>query len=250
MRLKDYRALLVGAASGIGRETALAFVHEGARVAVIDVNELEAIHAVELLEGEGGNVTFVKADVACEPQLREAILAAASFLGGVDVLAQFVGVQRAGTVEGFPTEDWERVFAVNVRSQFLGAKYTIPFLRQSERGVIINMASAAGIKGGPGLTAYAASKGAVIAFTRALAAELAPSIRVNSVSPGWIDTPFNQPAIEFMHGLERVNAIVRDTVPLRRQGVPKEVAPCFVFLACEDCAYITGQNIVVDGGRL
>lgn len=250
MRLKNYKTLLIGAASGIGRQTALAYAREGARVAIVDINEREGFHTVQLIEDEGGAAQFIAGDVTHDDQLHHAIVTAEVFLGGVDVLANFAGLQRAGIVENFSVKDWEEIFTVNVRSQFLAAKYALPFLRQSAHGSIINMASIAGIKGGPGLTAYSASKGAIIAFTRALAAELAPKIRVNSVSPGWIDTPFNQAAIDFMHGIDRLNKFVSQTVPLQRQGVPQEIAPAFVFLASEDASYMTGHSLVIDGGLL
>jgi len=113
------------------------------------------------------------------------------------------------------------------------------------------MSSIAGLKGGPGMTAYSASKGAVVAFTKALAAELAPdNIRVNCVCPGWIDTPFNQPAIEFMGGREEQEEMVQQTVPLQRQGIPAEIAPGILYLASDASSYMTGKELVIDGGLL
>lgn len=113
----------------------------------------------------------------------------------------------------------------------------------------MNVASIAGLKGGPGMTAYSASKGAIIAFTKALAAELGPEgIRVNSVCPGWIDTPFNQPAIDFMGGREKQEHIVTQTVPMGRQGIPDEIAPGIAYLASDASSYMTGQTLVIDGG--
>jgi dihydroanticapsin dehydrogenase len=113
------------------------------------------------------------------------------------------------------------------------------------------MSSIAGLKGGPGMTAYSASKGAVVAFTKALAAELAPdNIRVNCVCPGWIDTPFNQPAIEFMGGREEQEEMVQQTVPLQRQGIPEEIAPGILYLASDASSYMTGKELVIDGGLL
>jgi dihydroanticapsin dehydrogenase len=138
---------------------------------------------------------------------------------------------------------------VNPRSCFLGAKYGLPFLVQRGGGVIVNVASLAGLKGGPGMTAYSASKGAIIAFTKALAAELAPAnIRVNAMCPGWIDTPFNQPAIDFMGGREVQDRVVEQIVPLGRQGVPEEIATGMLFLASDASSYMTGQALVIDGG--
>ena len=115
----------------------------------------------------------------------------------------------------------------------------------------MNVSSLAGLKGGPGMTAYSASKGAIIAFTRALAAELAPdNIRANCVCPGWIDTPFNEPAIEFMGGRESQEAMVQQAVPLQRQGKPEDIAPGILYLASDASSYMTGQVLVIDGGVL
>jgi dihydroanticapsin dehydrogenase len=138
---------------------------------------------------------------------------------------------------------------VNPRSCFLGAKYGVPYLRERGGGSIVNVSSLAGLKGGPGMTAYSASKGAIIAFTRALAEELAPdNIRANSVCPGWIDTPFNEPAIEFMGGRAQQEEMVQQTVPLKRQGRPEEIAPGILYLASDASSYVTGQELVIDGG--
>ena len=125
----------------------------------------------------------------------------------------------------------------------------MPYLRLRGGGAIVNVASLAGLKGGPGMTAYSASKGAIVAFTKALAAELAPdTIRVNAMCPGWIDTPFNQPAIDFMGGREAQEAVVRQIVPLQRQGTPDEIAAGILFLASDASSYMTGQALVIDGG--
>jgi NAD(P)-dependent dehydrogenase (short-subunit alcohol dehydrogenase family) len=141
------------------------------------------------------------------------------------------------------------LMAVNPRSCFLAIKHAVPILRDGGGGSIINMASLAGVKGGPGLTAYSASKGAIVGFTKALSAELAPSkIRVNCVCPGWIDTPFNQPAINFMGGREDQDRVVKQIVPMGRQGTPDEIAPMVVYLASDGSTYMTGQALIIDGG--
>jgi NAD(P)-dependent dehydrogenase (short-subunit alcohol dehydrogenase family) len=125
----------------------------------------------------------------------------------------------------------------------------VPLMRERGGGSIINMASLAGVKGGPGLTAYSASKGAIVGFTKAVAAELAPEgIRVNCVCPGWIDTPFNQPAIDFMGGRQDQERVIKQIVPMGRQGTPEEIAPIVVYLASDGSTYTTGQALVVDGG--
>lgn len=251
MRLKERRSLLVGAATGIGRETARAFASEGARIVIADRNDEAGRTLVQQLQASGAPCEFVHVDVTDEAEVRSMVDAALGILGGaLDALCNFAGLQYSGVVEDFATERWDAIFATNVRSQFLVAKYAVPALRLGTNPSIVNMASIAGLRGGPGMTAYSASKGAVIAFARALANEVAPAIRVNTVSPGWIDTPFNKAAIDFMQGPERLEEFVRHNVPLQRQGKPMEIAPLFVYLASAESSYITGQTIVIDGGLL
>ncbi len=250
MQLQNRRALLIGAASGIGHETALAFAQNGARLIIADNNRDAGAQLADTIQGLGVTCRFLAVDVRDETAIKTMVLQAVDFLGGIDSLCNFAGVQYAGTVEEFSSELWDEIFVTNVRSQFLSTKYTIPFLKKESTATIVNMASIAGLRGGSGMTAYSASKGAVIAFTRALANELAPDVRVNSVSPGWIDTPFNTAAIDFMQGPDKLEAFVQHNVPLKRQGTPSEIAPLFVYLSSEESSYITGQTIVIDGGLL
>jgi dihydroanticapsin dehydrogenase len=171
--------------------------------------------------------------------------------GRLDVVVNNAGVQRSGAVTDFDESEWDLLLGVNPKSCFLSAKYGVPLLRRGGGGVIVNVSSIAGLKGGPGMTGYSASKGAIIAFSRALATELAgDGIRVNSISPGWVDTPFNGPAIDFLGGPEQQQALVEHGVPMGRQGVPAEIASSILFLASDASSYMTGQSLVVDGGAI
>ena len=184
-----------------------------------------------------------------EASVRQLIESAVAWLGGLDVLCQNAGLQHSGAVTEFDAKRWDAIFAVNSRAHFFGAKHAIPHLRKSGKGSIINTASLAGKRGGPGMTAYSASKGAVIAFGTALAMELArDNIRVNTICPGWVDTPFNQPAIDFMGGRTQQEKVVKQIVPLGRQAIPSEIAPLFVYLASDESSYMTAQAITIDGG--
>jgi len=245
-RLDKKRIIITGGVNNIGKEAARHFVAEGAKVVIGDINEVAGRAAVAEL---GPSTHFVKVDVTDEASVRQLIESAVAWLGGLDVLCQNAGLQHSGAVTEFDAKRWDAIFAVNSRAHFFGAKHAIPHLRKSGKGSIINTASLAGKRGGPGMTAYSASKGAVIAFGTALAMELArDNIRVNTICPGWVDTPFNQPAIDFMGGRAQQENVVKQIVPLGRQAIPSEIAPLFVYLASDESSYMTAQAITIDGG--
>jgi NAD(P)-dependent dehydrogenase (short-subunit alcohol dehydrogenase family) len=249
MQLQDKVAIITGAATGIGRATALLFAKEGASVVVADINEDDAQRTVADIEDKGGSARFVQTDVSEAEDVQALMERSAEEMGGIDVIVNNAGAQRSGDVTEFEESEWDLLMRVNPRSCFLGAKYGVPYLRERGGGSIVNVSSLAGLKGGPGMTAYSASKGAIIAFTRALAEELAPdNIRANSVCPGWIDTPFNEPAIEFMGGRAQQEEMVQQTVPLKRQGTSEEIAPGILYLASDASSYVTGQELIIDGG--
>jgi len=244
-RLTGKRIIITGAVSNIGKEAVQCFVQEGARVVIGDRDDAGAATASSF----GASVKFIKVDVTSEDSVRKLIDEGSAWLGGLDVLCQNAGLQHSGAVTDFDAARWDALFAVNARAHFFGAKYAIPHLRKNKTGSIVNTSSLAGKRGGSGLTAYSASKGAVIAFTTALAMELAPdNIRVNAICPGWVDTAFNQPAINFMGGEEQQKKVVSAVVPLGRQAVASEIAPLFVYLASDESAYMTAQAITIDGG--
>ena len=251
MQLQDKVAIITGAATGIGRATALLFAKEGASVVVADINEDDAQRTVADIEDKGGSARFVQTDVSEAEGVQALMERSAEEMGGIDVIVNNAGAQRSGAVTEFEESEWDLLMRVNPRSCFLGAKYGVPYLRERGGGSIVNVSSLAGLKGGPGMTAYSASKGAIIAFTRALAAELASdNIRANCVCPGGVDTPFNEPAIEFMGGRENQETMVQQVVPLGRQGTPEEIAPGILYLASGASSYMTGQELIIDGGVL
>jgi NAD(P)-dependent dehydrogenase (short-subunit alcohol dehydrogenase family) len=238
------KVLVTGAASGIGREVARRFIIEGAEVAVTDIVQSLAATAAEI-----GARTATRGDVAREEDAARIMAGAVSALGGLDCLINVAGLQIVGRVEETVIADWDRLMAVNLRGPFLMVKAALPHLRKSDRASIINTASVAGLRGGPGSTAYSASKAGLIGFTTALALELAPEgITVNSVCPGWVDTGFNAPIIAQLGGAEAHAALVRSGVPLGRQGQADDLAPTFLHLASPGARYLTAQALIVDGG--
>ena len=251
MVLEGRRVVITGAASGIGRATAELMAIEGAKIVIGDVNEAGADETVGTIREKGGAAWFLRTDVTDAAQVKSLLATAEQEMGGIDIIVNNAGLQRSGAVTDFDEVDWDALMRVNPRSVFLFAKYGVPYLRRGTAAAILNTASIAGLRGGGGLTAYSASKGAIVAFSRALALELAPDrIRVNCVCPGWVDTPFNNPAIEFMGGREKQAELVKNSVPMRRQGMPSEIAPAMVFLVSDAASFITGQAFVIDGGQI
>jgi dihydroanticapsin dehydrogenase len=249
MRFEGKRAVITGAASGIGRATARLLSGEGADVVLADVNEPGITETAALVKAAGGRATAIAADVSAPEAVRDLVERAAGVMGGLDIIINVAGIQRSAAVEETEADSWDQQFAANVRSVFLMAKYAVPLMRAAGGGAFVAVASIAALKGISGLTAYSASKGAIVSFTRTLAVEVAhDNIRVSCLCPGWVDTPFNDPVVTFMGGREAHSAMVAGEVPLGRQGQPPEMAEALAFLASDAASYLTGQAIVVDGG--
>ena len=245
-RLANKRVIITGAATGIGQAIAVAFIAAGARVVIGDINERTGSATARRF---GDSASFVRCDVSDEQSVAALIRDGVAWLGGLDVLVNNAGLQFAGAVESFEVARWDALMAVNIRGCFLTTKFAVPHLRAAGGGSIVNTASLAAKRSGPGMSAYAASKGAVMAFSATTAIELAPDkIRVNSVCPGFVDTPFNQPAINFIGGATVLDELVRKMVPLGRQAQPSEIAPLYVYLASDESAYVTAQAYSIDGG--
>lgn len=245
-RLSSKRILVIGAASGIGLAVAQAAVAEGARVVIADLAREAGEAAARQI---GGGCAFLQCDVGSEASVAATVAGAAGHLGGLDGLVNNAGLMHAGPLETLSASDWDRMMTVNARGVFLATREAIPQLKAGGGGSIVNTASLAAKRGGPGITGYTATKGAVMAFTTAAALELAPhNIRVNSVCPGFIDTPFNNPAIAFMGGREEQARVVKAMVPLGRQAVPEEVAPLYIYLLSDESGYVTAQALSIDGG--
>lgn len=243
-------ALVTGAASGIGYASAEALLSRGLAVTLVD-RDTQALHRAAEALGNSGTVLAVTADMSKASEVRQAFTRVRESYGKLDAIVNNAGVQRSGDVTAFSENDWDLLLGINPKSCFLAAKHGIPLLREAGGGAIVNVASIAGLRGGAGQTAYSASKGAIVAFSRALAMETASyGIRVNCLAPGWIDTPFNDPAIAFMGGRANLEVMVEDSVPLKRQGTPAEIAAAVAFLATDDSTFMTGQTVVVDGGQI
>jgi NAD(P)-dependent dehydrogenase (short-subunit alcohol dehydrogenase family) len=246
--LEGRRALITGATANIGAATARLFAREGARLLLVDRDPAIEETAASI-RASGGDADAVVADVSAADEVDALAGRVDDLLGGLDVLVNNAAIQRVGAVESIPVEEWDEIFAINVRGYFLTVRALLPALRASGAAAIVNTSSQVGLHGAPGATAYSATKGAVIAFTKALALELAADgIRVNAIAPGWVDTAFNTPAITMLGGAESHAELVRATIPLGRQARPEEIAAGSLYLASDLSSYMTGQVLPVDGG--
>lgn len=247
MEFHDRVALVTGGASGIGRAVVLRLAREGARVAVADLDLTGAEEAVTWAKGAGGDGLAVGMDVTDTGSVRAGVARVLDTWGGIDVLANVAGWDRIRPFVETDEELWDRVIGINFRGVLATCHAVLPHMIERGRGSVVNVASEAGRAGSSGEAVYSGAKGAVIAFSRALAREVARhGIRVNVVAPGLTDTPLLRRMIE--EGNEKlIEAIVKAT-PIRRLATPEEVAEAIVFLASDRASFITGQTLGVGGG--
>ncbi len=247
-RLNGKVAVITGAASGIGRATAIKFAGEGAAVVIADLNEEGGEAAVRDCKENAGHAIFQKTDVSAEAEIKALIARAIKEFGRLDIMYNNAGIGGAvGPLEQISVEDWDKSQAVLVRSVFLGMKHAAPELRKAGGGSIISTASIAGLRGVVGLHAYCAAKAAVANLTRSAALEFAKDkIRVNCICPGIINTPIlhrNLPGMK-----EAMEQMFVKSQPIARVGHPEDIAGMALYLASDDSVFVTGQAMVVDGG--
>ena len=245
-RLEGKVALISGGARGQGAVEARFFVREGASVVFGDVRDDEGKKVEAEITGGGGKATYVHLDVTSEADWRAAVATAVGTYGKLDVLVNNAGILFRSKIEDTAEADWDRIMAVNVKGVFLGTKAAIPAMRQAGGGSIVNISSTAGLVGSPGQTAaYTATKGAVRLFTKATAIQHARDrIRCNSVHPGPIVTDMIKDMLEDRAMWEqRLRRL-----PMGRAGTPEDVAYGVLYLASDESSYVTGSELVIDGG--
>ena len=262
MKLKGRVALVTGAASGIGRQAAYALAREGAAIMVTDIDDEGGQETVAAIRKAGGEASYLRQDVRSEEEWIAIIRATAEAFGGLHILVNNAGIGSGQLVTEMSLEAWNNQVAINLTGVFLGVKHAIPAMRATGKGgSIINISSVAGLEGSAGLAGYCATKGGVRLFTKAVAKEYAADkIRCNSVHPGIIDTPIWTKIDEGGLAATRetlgtppgANSIPVDAIammaPMQRPGQPQEIANGILFLASDDSSFMTGAELVLDGG--
>jgi NAD(P)-dependent dehydrogenase (short-subunit alcohol dehydrogenase family) len=248
LNFEDKVVLITGAANGIGRSVAVAFATRGAKVAVGDINEEAARDTLELIEQAGGDVLFVRTNVADEGDVQNLVAKTLGHFGRLDCACNNAGIVHAPTpIAQLDTSLFDRAISIDLRGVFLCLKHELGEMVRAGRGAIVNTASVAGFLPEFGEGAYVAAKHGVIGLTKAAAFENAHlGVRVNALAPGWVRTPLTA-GLEEDQGLNRQ---LRDAVPMHRAAEPEEMAGVVLFLCSDAASYVTGQAFVADGGQM
>ncbi len=244
-RLQDRTAVVTGAANGIGRAIAGRLAREGCRVALADVDAAQGEAAVAEITEAGGTAAFIQTDVTDETAVSHLIDETVRRFGTLDILVNDAGATPKKAVDDLTAAEWQAILNLNLTSMFLCAQKAHPHLARSGSGAIINIASLHAFLTVPLMSAYAASKGGVVAFTRSLAIEYAPSIRVNAIAPGVIETETWRRSVPDFEAARQHRLKFH---LLGRLGQPEDIAAATAFLASDDASFITGITLVVDGG--
>jgi 3-oxoacyl-[acyl-carrier protein] reductase len=248
IQLKGKKALITGGSRGIGRATALLFARSGAEVAVNYVNQSHAAEEVhEEISKLGGKCTILKADVSLKDEVRDMVRELIKKWGQIDILVNNAGIWTDGEIGKMDETVWEETIKINLDGVFFTCSAVVPVMRQKKRGWIVNVSSTAGIRGEALHSHYAASKGAIISFTKSLAVELAPyGIRVNCVAPGWVDTDMCEEVFSDLDFRKKIE----ESIPLKRIPPPEDVAGPILFLVSDLARHITGEILNVNGGSV
>ena len=239
---------MTGAASGIGLQTSIRLAEEGARVMMTDINLEEGLQQAEKL---GANAAFLKLDITEEEEWISVLDETVKRFGRLDILVNSAGMVLIADVEQITLEDWKKVHAVNLDGTFLGCKHGVRAMKEFGAGSIINLSSVSGMIGGFNLAAYNSSKGAVRMLTKSVALHCARAgygIRCNSIHPTFIETPMLESMIRDSPDPEKARQTLVRQVPLRRIGKPDDVANMIVYLASDESTFVTGTEMVIDGG--
>jgi NAD(P)-dependent dehydrogenase (short-subunit alcohol dehydrogenase family) len=253
-RVSGKVCLVTGGASGIGRACAAALAREGAAVVVGDVQDAMGQDAVAAIQAAGGTALYLSQDVTSEDVWIQVVRQIKERFGRLDILVNNAGIGLGGPITEMSLADWRRQQAINVEGVFLGIKHALPLMRAGGGGSIVNISSVAGLTAAPNLAGYSATKGAVRLLSKSVAMECAAlkdGVRVNSVHPGIIETPiWDSIAGGMPGGANRIDldAVTAVATPLGVKGLPEDIALGVLYLASDDSRYVTGTELVIDGG--
>ena len=246
MRLPDKVAIVTGGASGLGRGIALALAREGARVAVVDLNEAGARDTVAAIAKDGGQAAAWRADISDKARIDQVVAEIISRWGTVDILVNNAGLDRVGPFVNSGEAEWDLILRVNLKGPIVCTRAVLDEMTRKGYGKIVNIASDAGRVGSTGEAVYSAAKGGIIAFTKTIARETARHrLNVNCVCPGPSDTPLFQ---EVAAGNPKLAESLKRVIPFGRLGTAEDLAPAVVFLASDESGFVTGQTLSVSGG--
>lgn len=249
MKLKDRVAVITGGAMGIGAAIAQLFAQEGARVALVDIDSALGEEMCRKIEHEGGQCRFYQADVSNLAQVKQVAGRIIQDFTRVNILVNNAGIWRPGRVIDLEEETWDQVLGTNLKSVYLLSKYVIPKMIEVGHGVVINVASVAGLVGAADASAYSASKGGIVNLSRSMAMDFAPfNIRVNCLCPGMIDTAQGDTVVGHYQPQADPAEAKRTWQPLPRMGIPADAAKAALYLASDDSEFMTGSIFVIDGG--
>ncbi len=248
-RVEGKVALVTGAGSGLGAESARRLAREGAAVVLTDISADAGQAVADGIADAGGKALFLTQNVADQARWAEVVAETLKAFGRLDVLVNNAGVAGGGPLLETTFEAWRQLMDINLDGVFLGMKAAAPVMVEAGRGSIINLSSILGKVGSPGAPAYCASKGGVALLSKATALELAPfGVRVNSVHPGFIETPMVAGALRDVENANEMRDMIISRHALGRLGVPREIADGIVFLASDESSFMTGSELVIDGG--
>ncbi|MFP4089578.1 MAG: SDR family NAD(P)-dependent oxidoreductase [Cyclobacteriaceae bacterium] len=239
-------AIVTGAGQGIGKAITQAFSHHEVQVFIAEKDKEAGLETQQWIRDKGGEATFIPCDVAKEDDIKNLIDEVISQAGRLDFLVNNAGVSRFKPMHNLSVAEFDEVLAINLRSVFIAAKYAAPHLKKSSSAAIVNIASTRALMSEPDSEAYAASKGGILALTHALAISLGPEVRVNAISPGWIEVGDWKKSSERQEVSHR--EVDKKQHPVGRVGTPEDIGRATIFLCSGESSFMTGQNLVIDGG--
>jgi len=249
MRFQDKVAVVTGAAKGIGEAAAIAFAREGASVAIVDIDRIAGENVATRIRDKGGKVLLSPTDLSKEAEIQGMVDSVIAQWGHLDILVNNAGIYFQGDITATSLEIWNQVMNINLTGAFLCTKYCVPMMMKRGKGVVINVASEAGLVGIVGQVVYNVSKGGMVSLTRSCAVDLAKhGIRVNCVCPGTTDTPLVQEAVNRAPDPAAARSALERVRPLNRLGTPEEIASAILYLASDEVSYATGAVLSIDGG--